>query len=41
MGVRNLMMLHEAISIRGKVLSPEEVNFIEEPYQPKDIDGHK
>lgn len=40
-GVRNSTMLREAISIRGKVLSPEEMNYIEEPYQSKDIDGHK
>ena len=39
-GVSKLARLEEAIAVRGKVLSEEEMKYLEEPYRPKAIEGH-
>lgn len=33
-------MIDEAWEIRGKTLTEEEMKYLEEPYQPKNISGH-
>lgn len=39
-GFSNLSRLDEAVGVKGKVLSEEEVKYLEEPYLPKKIVGH-
>lgn len=39
-GVSKLERLEEAIAVRGRVLSEEEMKYLEEPYKPKAIEGH-
>jgi aryl-alcohol dehydrogenase-like predicted oxidoreductase len=39
-GFSNLGRLEEAIAVRGKALTEEEVKWLEEPYRPKGIVGH-
>ncbi|KEF52799.1 alcohol dehydrogenase [Exophiala aquamarina CBS 119918] len=39
-GFSNLKRLDEAIGVRGKTLSDDEVKYLEEPYKPKVIVGH-
>jgi aryl-alcohol dehydrogenase-like predicted oxidoreductase len=39
-GFSNLGRLDEACEVRGKSLTPEEMKYLEEPYEPKAIVGH-
>lgn len=39
-GFSNLARLEEACDVRGKTLTEEEMQYLEEPYQPKAIMGH-
>lgn len=39
-GFSNLDRLDEAVAVRGKTLTEEEVKYLEEPYQPKNVLGH-
>lgn len=39
-GLSSIARLDEAVAIKGKVLTPEEEQYLEEPYQPLPIDGH-
>lgn len=39
-GFSNLARLDEAVAVRGKVLSEDEIKYLEEPYKPKAIVGH-
>lgn len=39
-GINSLTRLDEACDLRGKNLTAEEVEFLEEPYVPKNIIGH-
>jgi aryl-alcohol dehydrogenase-like predicted oxidoreductase len=39
-GFSSLERLDEAVDVRGKVLTAEEMKYLEEPYQPKVIVGH-
>ncbi len=39
-GFNSVERIDEACSIRGKSLSAEDVNYLEEPYVPKTISGH-
>lgn len=39
-GFSNLKRLDEAVEVRGKTLSEEEIKHLEEPYKPKAIVGH-
>lgn len=39
-GFSNLARLEEAVQIRGKSLTDEEMKYLEEPYKPKAIVGH-
>jgi aryl-alcohol dehydrogenase-like predicted oxidoreductase len=39
-GFSNLDRLDEAVGVRGKTLSEEEMKYLEEPYLPKKIVGH-
>lgn len=39
-GFSNLNRLDEAVAVRGKVLTDDEVKYLEEPYKPKVIVGH-
>lgn len=40
-GFSNLARLDEAVEVRGKTLTEEEAKYLEEPYQPKNITGHR
>lgn len=40
-GFSNLSRLHEACGVRGKSLTEEEMKYLEEPYKPKEIAGHR
>ncbi|KAI0128333.1 aldo-keto reductase [Xylariales sp. AK1849] len=40
-GFSNLERLGEAADVRGKSLTAEEIKYLEEPYQPKNISGHQ
>lgn len=39
-GFSSLKRLDEAIDVRGKTLTEDEMKYLEEPYQPKNISGH-
>jgi len=39
-GFSSLARLDEAADVKGKTLSEEEIKYLEEPYQPKNIVGH-
>lgn len=39
-GFSNLGRLDEAVAVRGKTLTEEEMKYLEEPYLPKKIVGH-
>ena len=39
-GFSNIDRLDEALEAKGKVLTPEEVNYLDEPYIPKNVFGH-
>ncbi|KIW31507.1 uncharacterized protein PV07_03152 [Cladophialophora immunda] len=39
-GFSNLARLDEAVAVRGKVLTEDEMKYLEEPYKPKPIVGH-
>jgi aryl-alcohol dehydrogenase-like predicted oxidoreductase len=39
-GFSNLERLDEAVGVKGKTLTEEEVKYLEEPYIPKPISGH-
>jgi len=39
-GFSSIERIEEAIDVRGKTLTEEEENYLEEPYQPKAIFGH-
>jgi aryl-alcohol dehydrogenase-like predicted oxidoreductase len=39
-GFSNLQRLDEAVEVKGKTLTDEEVKYLEEPYVPKPISGH-
>jgi len=39
-GFSNLSRLDEAVGVRGKTLTEEEMKYLEEPYLPKKIVGH-
>lgn len=40
-GFSNLARLDEAVEVKGKTLTEDEVKYLEEPYQPKAIQGHR
>ncbi len=39
-GFSKIERIDEALEIRGKTLTDEEMKYLEEPYQPKNISGH-
>jgi aryl-alcohol dehydrogenase-like predicted oxidoreductase len=39
-GFSNLKRLDEAVKVKGKTLTDEEMKYLEQPYQPKAIMGH-
>ncbi|RMZ88558.1 hypothetical protein DV736_g4217, partial [Chaetothyriales sp. CBS 134916] len=39
-GFSNLARLDEAVAVRGKELTAEELKYLEEPYQPRAVVGH-
>ncbi len=39
-GLSSLARLDEAVELRGKDLTPEEAKYLEEPYEPLNVDGH-
>ena len=39
-GFSNLQRLDEAVAVKGKELSDEEMKWLEEPYVPKAVVGH-
>jgi len=39
-GFSNLARLDEAVAVKGKTLTDEEMKYLEEPYKPKAIVGH-
>ncbi|UKZ80838.1 hypothetical protein TrVFT333_008603 [Trichoderma virens FT-333] len=39
-GLNSLSRLEEACDLRGKELTAEEIEFLEEPYEPKNVVGH-
>jgi aryl-alcohol dehydrogenase-like predicted oxidoreductase len=40
-GFSNLQRLDEAVEVRGKTLTDDEMKYLEEPYVPKPISGHQ
>lgn len=40
-GFSNLSRLDEAVNVKGKTLTEEETKWLEEPYKPKEILGHR
>ncbi|KAH6659030.1 NADP-dependent oxidoreductase domain-containing protein [Truncatella angustata] len=40
-GLSNLGRLDEAAGVKGKSLTEDEIKYLEEPYQPKKIQGHQ
>ncbi|KAK4949715.1 hypothetical protein LTR10_011557 [Elasticomyces elasticus] len=40
-GFSNLNRLEEAVAVRGKTLTDDEMKYLEEPYKPKAIVGHQ
>lgn len=39
-GFSSLARLEEAVEVRGKTLTEEEMKYLEEPYQPRNVFGH-
>lgn len=39
-GFSNLARLDEAVEVKGKTLTDEEMKYLEEPYQPRAVMGH-
>jgi len=39
-GFSSVKRIDEALDVRGKTLSDEEVKYLEEPYKPRQIEGH-
>ncbi len=39
-GLSSIARLEEAVDLQGKTLTPEEEKYLEEPYEPLNIDGH-
>lgn len=39
-GFSKVERMEEALEVRGKTLTDEEIKYLEEPYRPKDIMGH-
>ncbi|KAH8705278.1 aldo-keto reductase [Talaromyces proteolyticus] len=39
-GFSNLERLDEAVAVKDKTLTEEEIKYLEEPYQPKAVQGH-
>lgn len=39
-GFSSVKRIDEAVEVRGKTLTDEEVKYLEEPYQPRSIEGH-
>ena len=40
-GFSNTSRLDEAVEVKGKKLTDEEIKYLEEPYEPKAISGHR
>lgn len=40
-GFSSMKRLDEAVDVKGKTLTDEEIKYLEEPYQPKAIIGHQ
>lgn len=40
-GFSSLNRLDEAVAVKGKTLTDEEMKYLEEPYRPKEIIGHR
>jgi aryl-alcohol dehydrogenase-like predicted oxidoreductase len=40
-GFSSVERIDEAIAVRGKTLTDEEEKYLEEPYVPKDVSGHR
>ncbi|KAI1980651.1 hypothetical protein LOZ51_001865 [Ophidiomyces ophidiicola] len=40
-GMTTKKMLDECIAVRGKILTEEEEKYLEEPYQPREVSGHR
>lgn len=39
-GFSSVKRIDEAVEVRGKTLSGEEVKYLEEPYQARGVEGH-
>lgn len=39
-GFSSVKRIDEAIAVRGKTLTDEEVKYLEEPYKAREIEGH-
>lgn len=39
-GFSSVKRIDEAIEVRGKTLTDEEVKYLEEPYKAREIEGH-
>jgi aryl-alcohol dehydrogenase-like predicted oxidoreductase len=39
-GFSSLKRLEEAVEVKGKTLTDDEIKYLEEPYQPKAVMGH-
>jgi aryl-alcohol dehydrogenase-like predicted oxidoreductase len=39
-GISNVDRLDDAVGITGKILTEEEMKYLEEPYQTKSVSGH-
>jgi len=39
-GFSSIERIDEAIAAKGKILTEEEIKYLEEPYQPVSIQGH-
>jgi aryl-alcohol dehydrogenase-like predicted oxidoreductase len=40
-GLNNASRLIDAVEVRGKSLTMDEVEYLEAPYQPKEVEGHR
>jgi aryl-alcohol dehydrogenase-like predicted oxidoreductase len=40
-GFSKVERIDEALGVRGKTLTDEEMKYLEEPYKPKEISGHQ
>ena len=39
-GISSLARQEEAVDVRGKTLTEEEIQYLEEPYEPREVFGH-